>query len=454
MRYAADRASGLASSIFGMSIVLEIIKVGDIRNKIKFPFYALVANTENYKTDEYILNDKYAQVADDVIKMVEKKGLKPFIVIKNKMTLEGKKFKKESFEVINSLSKLSDKELVDLFEAWSKKYIFYYSRGIITFIYEIILSERLSESLHKKYPNAVELLDKILHSGYTSFMIKNEKALLKIKNTKNNNTKEKLISRYIEDYFFMKANYVDAPVMNKATVLAELQNISHKESKYAKIDSKRTKLTKEEKNIADLLKVSEIIRDQRKRTNLIGSYTMFRFIDEVTKRRKIDRELAKRAFWFEFKDLVLNTDKILPKLKNRRMVTLIFDGKKYLYLEGNQIEEKHIEKNVAEIKGVPASRGIMRGKVSVILLPNEFSKFREGDILVTEATRPDYVPLMKKASAIVTDEGGLTSHAAIVAREMKKPCIVGTKIATKVLKEGDIVEVDANKGIVKIIRRA
>jgi pyruvate,water dikinase len=61
---------------------------------------------------------------------------------------------------------------------------------------------------------------------------------------------------------------------------------------------------------------------------------------------------------------------------------------------------------------------------------------------------------MKKATAFVTDAGGILSHAAIVAREMKKPCIIGTGVATKVLKDGDLVEVDANKGVVKIIKRA
>jgi pyruvate,water dikinase len=74
---------------------------------------------------------------------------------------------------------------------------------------------------------------------------------------------------------------------------------------------------------------------------------------------------------------------------------------------------------------------------------------KKGDILVTSMTTPDYVPAMEKALAFVTDEGGLSCHAAIVAREMKKPCIIGTKIATKVLKDNDLVEVDANKGIIK-----
>lgn len=69
-------------------------------------------------------------------------------------------------------------------------------------------------------------------------------------------------------------------------------------------------------------------------------------------------------------------------------------------------------------------------------------------------TSVDFVPIMKRASAFVTDEGGITSHASIVSREMNKPCIIGTKIATQVLKDGDLVEVDANNGVVKILKRA
>ena len=68
-------------------------------------------------------------------------------------------------------------------------------------------------------------------------------------------------------------------------------------------------------------------------------------------------------------------------------------------------------------------------------------------------TRPEFVPLLKQASAIITDEGGITSHAAIVSRELKIPCIIGTKVATKVLKDGDKVEVNANHGVVRIIEQ-
>jgi pyruvate,water dikinase len=80
-------------------------------------------------------------------------------------------------------------------------------------------------------------------------------------------------------------------------------------------------------------------------------------------------------------------------------------------------------------------------------------KMNEGNVMVAHTTFPSLVPAMKKASAIITDDGGITCHAAIVARELKTPCVVGTKIATKILKDGDMVEVNADKGIVKVIKK-
>ncbi len=89
-----------------------------------------------------------------------------------------------------------------------------------------------------------------------------------------------------------------------------------------------------------------------------------------------------------------------------------------------------------------------------VMEPNQRRQIGDYHILVAPMTTPDFVPLMKRAGAIITDEGGLLCHASIVARELKKPCIVGTKIATQVLKDEDLVEVDATKGIVKILKRA
>lgn len=112
-----------------------------------------------------------------------------------------------------------------------------------------------------------------------------------------------------------------------------------------------------------------------------------------------------------------------------------------------------IENDLNIIKGSPVFNGIVRGKVTILKNKSKISKFKEGRVLVSPMTTPAFLPAMKKSSAIITDEGGLTCHAAVVSREFQKPCIVGTRIATKVLKDGDLVEVDANKGIVKILKK-
>lgn len=100
------------------------------------------------------------------------------------------------------------------------------------------------------------------------------------------------------------------------------------------------------------------------------------------------------------------------------------------------------------LRGTPACPGFARGRVRVINNPKSV-RVMDRFILVTSMTTPEFVPLLKKAAAIVTDEGGLTSHAAIISREMKIPCVIGTKIATKVFKNDDRVAVDATKGIVR-----
>lgn len=118
------------------------------------------------------------------------------------------------------------------------------------------------------------------------------------------------------------------------------------------------------------------------------------------------------------------------------------------------MHEKDVEEDVSSIVGDVASRGFAKGKVRIISDPRtEAIDFIEGEILVTSMTTPDFVPLIKKAQAIITDEGGILCHAAIISRELSTPCIVGTKIATRVLKVGDLVEVDAESGLVKILKR-
>lgn len=119
------------------------------------------------------------------------------------------------------------------------------------------------------------------------------------------------------------------------------------------------------------------------------------------------------------------------------------------------LNQKSYELNDPEVTptnmltGMGASKGKTKGKVVLIFNRDQINKVNKGDVLVAPMTTPWYIPAMEKAAAFITDEGGIMCHAAIVAREMKKPCIIGTKIATKVLKDGDLVEVDADKGTVR-----
>ena len=118
----------------------------------------------------------------------------------------------------------------------------------------------------------------------------------------------------------------------------------------------------------------------------------------------------------------------------------------------SEIDEKIDD--VKEFKGRIGFKGFIKGLVRIIKKRADMPNFRDNEIIVSPMTDPSYLPIMKRAVAFVTDEGGILCHAAIVAREMKKPCIIGTKIATKVLRDGDLVEVDAEKGVVKILKRA
>lgn len=141
--------------------------------------------------------------------------------------------------------------------------------------------------------------------------------------------------------------------------------------------------------------------------------------------------------------------------RHKRSVILFEKGTYVLLTEDDAeaFEKTIIEKQASatSIKGTKAYPGKITGKVQIILDAKEDVDFKEGTILVTGMTRPEYLSIIKKASAFITDAGGMLSHAAITARELKKPCIVGTEIATKVLKDGDLIEVDADNGVITIL---
>jgi phosphohistidine swiveling domain-containing protein len=173
-----------------------------------------------------------------------------------------------------------------------------------------------------------------------------------------------------------------------------------------------------------------------------------------------------------FNDLHFRVDTSEIEKRKKLFVVYCLEGNEPVFISGEKAEQfairfeaYHSKKAVVstgEVKGKTAfSNGkIIRGKVKIITREygSEVDTFRkkmaemlEGEILVSETTEPDMMQALKKAAAIVTDIGGLLSHAAITARELKTPCVVNSRLATKVFKDGDMVEVDAEKGIVRKI---
>lgn len=146
--------------------------------------------------------------------------------------------------------------------------------------------------------------------------------------------------------------------------------------------------------------------------------------------------------------------------RRKGFVMMILSGQQYAIYgdEGHAMSAwidtalNQVDTSITELKGQIACKGKATGRVKLATTPTEAHDLKEGEILVCPMTNPDYVPAMKRSAAIVTDEGGLLSHAAIMSREFGKPCVIATKIATKLFKDGDLIEVDAEKGIVKLIK--
>lgn len=159
----------------------------------------------------------------------------------------------------------------------------------------------------------------------------------------------------------------------------------------------------------------------------------------------------------------MSTDE-LKKLAKRRMGInhwFLFgdDNGQSIFVEEPSDVEKLLQlmvpradKDAKEIKGEIGNPGKYTGTARIVMNTYDFPKLQVGDVLVSTMTTPDFVILMQKSGAIVTDIGGMLCHAAIVSREIGKPCVIGTRFATQLLKDGDRVEVDADKGVVRIIK--
>ncbi|MEI7621414.1 MAG: PEP-utilizing enzyme [Candidatus Moraniibacteriota bacterium] len=198
-----------------------------------------------------------------------------------------------------------------------------------------------------------------------------------------------------------------------------------------------------------------------------SDFTCVKFGEEALRRASLNQLYGKFISIDETKEIFLgkisitSIKKLENILKERSKYFLLAGGyfqevslQEYLTKNGWYFYNEEINEKATKIKGVSTLivDKIIQGEVSLVHNKTEISKIKNGDIVVCPAIIPEYSPMYGKISGIITDEGGITSHAAIISRELKIPAIIATKVATKLLKDGDLVALDTKKGIVQIIK--
>lgn len=435
---------------------------------------------DNYRiidTEIAYFLEEIEQAKKEVEKQYQKKGIKYF---KNLFTkwysfidnLENTvlKIAKENNESKNSKQLIDD--LIKIKEAFKKC-----STSIMApVIIEEIAEEYIKDYL-KKWPDKINNYLLIL----TAPEKKNEtaeelKSILEITiKLKNKEDISKDIEKHIRDFGWLNTKGFYGDAWSKSEIENRIRDVlTEKESPEKRLVALSQNIIDNKKQTKELLRLIKAKRSFTEFIKIIKELVYFRThrVDVIIKSGFI-----LRPFWqavaqkinISMQDLFyLVIDEMIAALKGdfkikglisqrKKDFGYILQKDKIKILTGKELENyKKIEKigvkikeKINQINGNPVSKGKVNGTVKVLSSKNEINKVQKGDILVASMTMPDYVPAMERAAAFVTDEGGITCHAAIVAREMKKPCIVGTKIATKVLKDGDSVEVDADKGIVK-----
>ena len=256
--------------------------------------------------------------------------------------------------------------------------------------------------------------------------------------------------------YFLRAGYGGVTLW---TLLDEYHLLRTKETAPAPLPGFLPQLTPTQKTWIRIAQHFSAVRDRRKSLQQRTFYHLAQILEEIGKTLKISRSDLENLRVEEFKPSFLTSSKVRTLIKQRKLGYLGFwapavktwewSGKRAVKIYHQLPQE---QKPDQELIGQSASHGRVRGRVQIVLNPRVQTKFPTGAILVTGMTSPDFVPLMKKAAAIITELGGITCHAAIIARELKKPCVIGVHTATKILKNGDWVEVDATRGVVTTYR--
>jgi phosphohistidine swiveling domain-containing protein len=439
----------------------------------------------NYSINDlfnYFKNEKVTIILDD--EELRKKAILPFneIVMDDiKLMNHFSEWEKtvnqlRAFEEIvnNGLNYFDDEKLLRYYEQWHKLHMLFWDYGFLPELANWGGEKLLLDKVNQKYKEySIEIIEALTSPDKLSFFQNEELEFLSIKFVENENMQDIMLHNHAKKYYWLRNSYGKTNVLPIGYFEEQLNQIDFLKAK-EKINEmheypNQIKLKKEfiinKYNIDnEIIKIADKIayciwwQDLRKKYIFIANHINSVFAHEIALRENID-----------FNDLLYFTEiEILDLLKNHNLVNvqerkksfiLLYENDNIKTLDGKDADEyanPYLEKEILNqdyVEGLVVSKGkLIQAKACILTSPNEINKMNEGDILISPMTSPDYILAMKKASAIITDEGGLTCHAAIVSRELNIPCIVGTKIATTIFKDNDLIEVDPNKGIVRKIK--
>ena len=346
------------------------------------------------------------------------------------------------------------------------------------------LEKRIKNFLSKKSNSPSELNKYFIHlttpANIYNFIHREELEwieLIKKNQTKNiNNNVEKEIYDHFEKFRFMFFNKKPNHLIQKFKRMLPLHEKKIDKTKRKILRSDRIIRDNRNKAIQNLKPTKEILIlcESVRRTAILRLNLRF-FMNSKFFGKKISRAIAKRnslgvnqvenCLMSEIYSLLNNRKIDLTEVNKRNDgFVAVKKGKKWIFYTGKRSQKiikrvkPVIDHKISSLSGSIANTGKITGKVRVLKnasdkdeLNIKISEMKKRDILVTEMTRPNLISACKKASAIITDEGGINCHASIISRELDIPCVIGTKIATEILRDGDLVEIDADIGLVKII---
>ncbi|MBS4036387.1 MAG: hypothetical protein KGZ85_18135 [Ignavibacterium sp.] len=381
-------------------------------------------------------------------------------------------FKKKKIENLNL------DEIISIHREIDRRYFKFWYHAALIELYDPWGDDLLEEQIDKYYGKNLppEVINVMTISLKKSFLKKEYLDLFELvkKKIKGKITR-KDIERHRDKYYWINNGWNDVFELDfsyfSKRIDKIIKNIKIEKEKYRKIKNERQdtlekrrkfifqyKFSKNLKNIFYFFEFLNFWRDFRKTYACKIQDTLFKIIKEYSRRTGVKIDYLKALTAQEI-DLIKNKRNIKNLKKRWECCFMLYHRSwKYSWFIGRKAEkiidllEKSFLKRTVQIEGMIGNKGLVKGFVKIIKSVSDFKKMKKGNILVTMTTRTEFLPVMKKAKAIIADEGGITCHAAIVSRELSVPCIVGTQISTQVLKDGDLVEVDANKGIIRKIK--